>query len=54
MRAWLKWLAFFILLGFCFGAAALRAQIVNPTYAVLNLNHYRAYYGFDPWGESNQ
>ncbi len=37
---------FFALVGLCFSAPLLRLQLTNPTYAILTLEHYRAYYSF--------
>ena len=51
MKTLLKSIFCFSLLGLCFGATALRAQITNPTFAILNLEHYRAYYSFYMLGE---
>jgi hypothetical protein len=42
----IRCIAYSIVLGVCLGTAAIRAQIVNPTYAILTLEHYRAYYSF--------
>lgn len=36
----------FALVGLCFSAPLLKLQLVNPTYAILTLEHYRAYYSF--------
>lgn len=43
--------AYSLLLGVCLGTAAIRAQIINPTYAILTLEHYRAYYSFYMLGD---
>lgn len=37
---------FFALLGLCLGAPIERAQLANPTYAIVTLEHYQAYFGF--------
>lgn len=51
MRIVLPCLGFGALLGVCLGTAAVRAQITNPTYAILTLEHYQAYYAFSMLGE---
>ena len=52
MRVCLKTLLYFLLAGLGLGAVAIRAQVTNPTFAVLNLEHYRAYYSFYMLGEA--
>lgn len=51
MTVLLRCVAYSLLLGTCLGTAAIRAQIVNPTYAILTLEHYRAYYSFYMLGD---
>lgn len=51
MNVLLRCIAYSIVLGVCLGTAAIRAQIVNPTYAILTLDHYRAYYSFYMLGD---
>lgn len=46
MMVLLRCIVYSLLMGACLGTAAIRAQIVNPTYAILTLDHYRAYYSF--------
>ncbi len=40
-----------LLIGLCLGAGVITAQIENPTYAVLSLEQYRAYYSFYMLGD---
>lgn len=51
MRRILKTSAIFAMFGLALSTAAIRAQIANPTYAVLSLQAYRAYYPFYMLGE---
>jgi hypothetical protein len=51
MKVLLRCIAYSLVLGVCLGTAAIRAQIVNPTYAILTLEHYRAYYSFYMLGD---
>lgn len=51
MSVLLRCVSYSIVLGACLGTAAIRAQIVNPTYAILTLEHYRAYYSFYMLGD---
>ena len=46
MRTIWNSLLHFCLLGVCFGSIVVSAQIQNPTYAILSLSQYRAYFGF--------
>ena len=46
MTVLIRCVAYSLLLGVCLGTAAIRTQIMNPTYAILTLEHYRAYYSF--------
>lgn len=42
----LRCILYALVLGVCLGTSAIKAQIVNPTYAILTLEHYRAYFSF--------
>ena len=51
MRVVLRCALYALVIGLCLGAGVIRAQIENPTYAVLSLEQYRAYYSFYMLGE---
>lgn len=46
MTVLIRCVLYSLVLGVCLGTAAIRAQIVNPTYSILTLEHYRSYYSF--------